>query len=416
MKISIQTLGGFGDVMPFITVAKRLRKGGADVSILAPRDYIPTITAEGLTGMAAASFTLEGWMAESAERGTLKNPINFFRDWSEMIRPHVDEVMETCLSAADGADLVLANTVCAPARLAAAAHGLPFILNAHQPVISPSRDVPCAMAWRPWMGSNLNRTSYMMVDIALRLMDRALKRQRDELGLKDYPAFRDLNRHLDAPLEKVTSISPALLGRKPGDWTSNDHLMPYPSLVSDADSALPADVVAFAKAGPPPLYFGLGSMELDVRELPVGAIDAALLSTGNRAFLSKNIAAQMEIDTSRHFVLGSCPHDLLFPLCGAIIHHGGAGTLDTALRAGRPQIILPHYLDQFWHAHRLQQLGIAPRPIEPTKFSADDLKKAIAFTTQDSTRQMAETLAAQHRGADGVSQLTQLIFDLAGGG
>jgi vancomycin aglycone glucosyltransferase len=55
--------------------------------------------------------------------------------------------------------------------------------------------------------------------------------------------------------------------------------------------------------------------------------------------------------------MGDVDHQKLFPRVAAIVHHGGAGTTHTAARAGTPQVIIPHNYDQFYWAHRIQQLG-----------------------------------------------------------
>ncbi|WP_404969313.1 glycosyltransferase [Sphingomonas sp. PP-CC-1A-547] len=35
----------------------------------------------------------------------------------------------------------------------------------------------------------------------------------------------------------------------------------------------------------------------------------------------------------------------MFPLACAIVHHGGAGSTGQALRAGKPQLVVPHMGD-----------------------------------------------------------------------
>ena len=94
-----------------------------------------------------------------------------------------------------------------------------------------------------------------------------------------------------------------------------------------------------------------------------------------------------------YFVAGALPHDHLFPHCAAVIHHGGAGTLDTASRAGCPQIILPQVLDQFWNAHTLTARSVAgyarrPRP------KTDEIDMLIGYALSDETRRAARSLAA----------------------
>ncbi len=51
------------------------------------------------------------------------------------------------------------------------------------------------------------------------------------------------------------------------------------------------------------------------------------------------------------------PHSLLFPRAAVIVHHGGIGTTGQALRAGKPQLVVPHMGDQADNAHRVRKMG-----------------------------------------------------------
>ena len=55
--------------------------------------------------------------------------------------------------------------------------------------------------------------------------------------------------------------------------------------------------------------------------------------------------------------LAYAPFEGLLPQCRAIVHHGGIGTLAAALKAGIPQLIIPHAHDQIDNAQRAEQLG-----------------------------------------------------------
>jgi len=59
------------------------------------------------------------------------------------------------------------------------------------------------------------------------------------------------------------------------------------------------------------------------------------------------------------------------------VHHGGSGTTAAALRAGAPQVIVPHIVDQYYFAHRLESLGIAPAGIPIGKLTPERLARAI---------------------------------------
>ena len=404
MRVSIQTLGSLGDVMPYITTARALMAGGAEVTLMAPREYTATIEAHGVTPAAAPAFSLNAWNAEAERRGTLSDPVRFFRDWGEMVVPYVEDITAHCLMAAEHADIVLGNSICAPARVAAEAYGVAYILNAQQPAISRTREVPCAMMWRPWHSTWLNRAGYLTVDIAQRLMLEALKDQRRALGLQPIPEG-GTRWHLGQPLPRVPSVSPALIPARPADWRANDHLTPYPSLDLQGPDVLPSEVLTFINAGAPPVYIGLGSFESDAEQAHMTRLMRAVHRCGLRAIISAGLAAQVPEElTAGHFITGHLSHPALFPLCAGIIHHGGAGTLDTALRAGTPQLIVPDRLDQFWHSARLREIGVAPAHITG-KTTEDEMAARLTELASPELRARAQALAPALRARDGAAEL-----------
>jgi UDP:flavonoid glycosyltransferase YjiC (YdhE family) len=67
----------------------------------------------------------------------------------------------------------------------------------------------------------------------------------------------------------------------------------------------------------------------------------------------------------------------------AVVHHGGSGTTAAAAVAGIPQIIVPHALDQFYWAHRVEKVGIGPRAFASSKLTAERLARSIRRATTD---------------------------------
>lgn len=51
-------------------------------------------------------------------------------------------------------------------------------------------------------------------------------------------------------------------------------------------------------------------------------------------------------------------HRELMPCFDVIVHHGGAGTVAAALRAGRPAVVIPQWFDQFYWGQSCEQLGV----------------------------------------------------------
>ena len=67
----------------------------------------------------------------------------------------------------------------------------------------------------------------------------------------------------------------------------------------------------------------------------------------------------------------------------AVVHHGGAGTTGAALRAGVPSVVIPFIADQFFWAHHLHKLGVAPPGIAHKNLTAVALGVAISAVLSD---------------------------------
>ena len=98
---------------------------------------------------------------------------------------------------------------------------------------------------------------------------------------------------------------------------------------------------------------------------------AAATALGVRAvLLTGHLPENRPAIASGHiFVTEWAPHSALFPRASAIVHQGGAGTLHSALRAGRPMVVVPFAHDQPDNANRVAQLGVA-RVVYPQQYSA----------------------------------------------
>ncbi|CAK9154145.1 unnamed protein product [Ilex paraguariensis] len=110
----------------------------------------------------------------------------------------------------------------------------------------------------------------------------------------------------------------------------------------------------------------------------------ALKNTGQRGIIDRgwgDLGTFPEIPDNV-FLLENCPHDWLFPQCSAVVHHGGAGTTATGLRAGCPTTIVPFFGDQFFWGERIYEKELGPAPIPMSHFSVEALSDAIKFMLQ----------------------------------
>jgi vancomycin aglycone glucosyltransferase len=99
-------------------------------------------------------------------------------------------------------------------------------------------------------------------------------------------------------------------------------------------------------------------------------------------------------------VTGPVAHAALFRRVAAVIHHGGAGTTTTAARAGAPQLLVPHILDQYHWAERIHRLGLGPPALPRRRLDAEQLAATLRATLDNElVAQRADELGARLRAA-----------------
>ncbi|HEY5282941.1 MAG TPA: nucleotide disphospho-sugar-binding domain-containing protein, partial [Polyangia bacterium] len=109
-------------------------------------------------------------------------------------------------------------------------------------------------------------------------------------------------------------------------------------------------------------------------------------------------------------VVGRLPHALLFPRVALVVHHGGAGTIARAARAGIPQVILPHVLDQFPWSARIAERGLGPGPFLKHRPTSGLLAVRIRETLGDvGMRDRALNLARELAGRDGAARAAEML-------
>ncbi len=148
----------------------------------------------------------------------------------------------------------------------------------------------------------------------------------------------------------------------PDDAPANTELVGFPMFDGATGARAVPDpaLEAFLADGAPPLVFTLGTFAVLAPNGFYETAAAAARQLGMRAVLLTGGKGPARRDGDI-FTCGYAPHSQLFPRAAAIIHHGGAGTIGQALRAGKPQLVVPHMGDQYDHAARIQRLGIGRR-------------------------------------------------------
>jgi UDP:flavonoid glycosyltransferase YjiC (YdhE family) len=111
------------------------------------------------------------------------------------------------------------------------------------------------------------------------------------------------------------------------------------------------------------------------------------------------------------FVTRSASHARLLPRVAALVHHGGAGTTAAAALAGIPQVVVPHFVDQYYWAHQMYQRGLASRPIPRGALTAAKLARAVQdVLSRPDIAERARVVKAGLGRTDGVAALAERLY------
>lgn len=221
-----------------------------------------------------------------------------------------------------------------------------------------------------------------------------------------------LSRVLDPQLHRallgLVAVSPSLFSRPP-DWSPRAEVCGFLSLPEVREPWAPdAALASFFASGPPPAFLSFGSMfNLDHARTRdrVLLLGEAVSRAGQRGIVQAPEAVLSTLPPpppALHYLIRA-PHHALFPRCSVIVHHGGAGTTQSALAAGKPSIVVPHAADQFYWGALLRQLGAGTAPLRATRLTASRLAERLKQAAQPALTARAAALGAQlgrERGAE----------------
>jgi len=334
------------------------------------------------------------------------NVLRIARVVKRAIRVEVAAQFELLSGLAQASDRVVGASLAFAARSCAEAAGRPYHFIAFAPDSFPSRYHPALGVRHLHLPQWVNRLSWWGArTLDNWLLRAALNRGRAGLGL---PAITDALGHFIVPgcslLATDAELAPA---------PSDVHLPAAPTgaMLLDEPGDLPAEVEAFLAAGSPPIYIGFGSMPDSRPERTREQLVQVVRKAGCRAIVFTGASVLVGSKSGTDILtVGSLPHALLFPRVALAVHHGGAGTTSRAARAGIPQVILPHVLDQFPCSARIAARGLSPRPLFKHRPSVGSLVSSIREALGSAKmREHAARLACELAGRDGAAQAAAIL-------
>ncbi|GJD53424.1 O-mycaminosyltylonolide 6-deoxyallosyltransferase [Methylobacterium crusticola] len=396
------------------------------------------------------------------------------RALSRRLGRHLTDLMRGTLEEVRRADVVVYNPFAYFAGEFARESGRPSLAVLCQPMLPTGRESLSLLGGRD-LGRLGNRLSYESLRLLGPLMRRpvgALRREGAGRGLRllTNPVTRGL---AEAHPAATPFGRPPAAGAQAGPARAGSHaVLAYSAALSppapdwpvpatqtgfwfadpEPGAALPEAVERFLGQGPPPVFIGFGSMLWGARRntevvrralelwggraiVAAGAGGLALppsgpdgTPAGDHAPAQDHGPAQGHGPAQDHgpardrappghriLTVGALDHALVFPRVAAVVHHGGAGTTAAALRAGRPNVILPMLGDQLYWGRRVAAVGAGEAPVPLAQVTPEELARRIAQAcAAPRARAAAAAVAAAMAREPGVAAAADLVDWLSG--
>lgn len=408
LKIAMLVVGTRGDVQPFLAVARRLQEFGHQVRLATHTNFSAFVKSAGVNfyPLGGDPRVLAGYMARN--KGLIPSSPGEISIQRKQLKAIIESLLPACIEAdietgePFRAQAIIANPPAYGHAHVAEALGVPLHIFFTMPW-TPTYAFPHPLARVPqsagyWL-------SYIVVDLLVWWSIRGYINDFRRRKLKLDPiAYFSLYSGSIAHLPTAYMWSPQLVP-KPSDWGPQVDVVGYCFLNGGLKYQPPTKFARWIQEGPPPIYIGFGSMPLEDPKKTTAIIVEALKITEQRGIIGRgwgDLGTLPEIPDSI-FALEDCPHDWLFPQCLAVVHHGGAGTTATGLRAGCPTTIVPFFGDQFFWGDRIHEKGLGVAPIPISDLNVEALSDAIRFMLQPEVKSRAMEVAKLIENEDGVA-------------
>jgi vancomycin aglycone glucosyltransferase len=385
MKISLVTYGSRGDVQPMLALALGLQKRGHEIIFCSPPEN------EELTKDYNCPFIALG-------RGIRNNPSmssGNLKAFGKVIKEELASQIDQLPKIIKGSDLILGTGLIFGVPTVAEYLNIPYRFIAFSPAsgLGTNKD-PLLIKFAGFVMRSMTNASYR----------KTINEKRKPLGLN--PIKDVLSSWIG---ERAIAATDAALTFIPKDVVLRATQTGYMHLNHNAK--LDKKVEEFLASGSPPIYIGFGSMPITAFEKLSHILSDAMDLTKQRFIISSGWGGlKVADDRNNCLCIDEVPHDLLFPRVAAVVHHGGAGTIATAGRAGVPQIIIPLMADQFQWRAQIIKLGLGPRAPIFKMLSSKSLAKAITeCLVNEQYSKTAKEVAAILKGTDGVELTLKVV-------
>jgi len=422
--ITLNSCGTLGDHFPFLALGRALVREGHEVRYGGPM-Y--------LRGEIEACGMMFYRVRPEMEPGVVRQKPESFDHWSEErggfpkakeaganlfekleIESRLDDVME----ATRGADLLICSILQSVGKMVSEVLKVPMVTLCVVPWFFPDAETSAARGLAA-------RDEKARTRPATHQFYGALDALRGRLGLAPIPEGRELD-HFES--RRILLATSRLFG-EPGARPDREIVQTgfwFHQRPGWAEWEPPLELQELLAERPEPLVLAFSSQP--VRD-PEAVLDVHL---GAASKLGRVLVAQAGwagLDSARFrdacaageaVLFPEGPQDWLFGKAGAVINHGGIGTVARAIRAGVPLLVEPYGNDQFYNARQVVAIG-AGAAVNPHRLTVDGLARVIETKVmvgevRERVREMSKSFDSEAALAGAVGQIESWLGEENGGG
>lgn len=359
MKIALLTLGTRGDVQPFAVLGRKLQQRGHEVTLATASNFTPLIESYNLRFVPVNADFQEILNSEEGKK-MMSNPFSARKHLNRLIYPMMQDALSKFYIIAMQNDRVLFHV---KAMTDCFAEHLPgkLIRTNVVPAIEPTREFVNPIISFLGLPSFLNRFSYKLSDLGMKMMSKPINSFRKSVGIS--------TKFKKPQLPSIYGISSSFLPQ-PKDFPHDSHFTGF--WFEESMQELGQDVINFLSAGDPTLLITFGSMPFESKIDLYKTLDQMTKELKVRLIIVKGwgLTKTEEFEGNPNIkVISSAPYNKLLPHVKAAMHHGGIGTIAACLRAGKPfatfPVLYPLGDQHFWGTVAFKKgVGLKPHPLK----------------------------------------------------
>jgi len=408
VRITMFAIGSTGDVRPYCLLGRELKRRGHEITIAAFAPFEEMVQEAGL-GFFPIAGDVEDLMSHLMKPGAVG--VSYLREAENAIRDIAPVLLRDLMRAGEGAEAIICTFFGTMYYSVAEKYRIPCIQTHYFPM-DPNPKMPISSAPWPHLGAWWCRLTYRIGYLLISLIEkRYLSDWRSEHGisqrcLRTKPDYTCNGHRIPA----IYETSPLLMPR-PENWDEKIYMSGFWWEDPEDDFVPSEELTAFLAKGEKPIYIGFGSMVSGDMDETFRIVREAVEKSGVRAVIASGWSKEKKpVNTDQILYVDFVPHDWLFGHVSAAVHHGGAGTTASSLRAGLPTLIIPFGGDQPFWGMQVHKAECGPVPVPRDGMTVDQLAEALRDLTQNPVyRQKAAAMGEGMRRENGLKTAADII-------